>query len=167
MLRTDVDRLRNGLDHGVYGTFGFMLGLLPSLGFIGTVLGMGNALLAADGLFSAADRQRTIGQITEELGFAFDTTRQRAILYGHAFRNAMIPLVTLVGLTIPDLFGGALIIENVFSYPGVGQLTINSLNQSDYSVAMAAVMILALLTVLGNLLADILYGVMDPRVRYD
>lgn len=93
--------------------------------------------------------------------------RQRAVLYGHAFRNAMIPLVTLVGLTIPDLFGGALIVENVFSYPGVGQLTINSLNQSDYSVAMAAVMILALLTVLGNLLADVLYGVMDPRVRYD
>jgi peptide/nickel transport system permease protein len=93
--------------------------------------------------------------------------RQRAVLYGHAFRNAMIPLITLVGLTIPDLFGGALIVENVFAYPGVGQLTINSLNQSDYSVAMAAVMIIALLTVLGNLLADILYGVMDPRVRYD
>jgi peptide/nickel transport system permease protein len=93
--------------------------------------------------------------------------KQRAILYGHAFRNALIPLVTLVGLTIPDLFGGALIVENVFAYPGIGQLTINSLNQSDYSVAMAAVMILALLTVLGNLLADILYGVMDPRVRYD
>lgn len=93
--------------------------------------------------------------------------RQRAVLYGHAFRNAMIPLITLVGLTIPDLFGGALIVENVFAYPGIGQLTINSLNQSDYSIAMAAVMILAFLTVVGNLLADVLYGVMDPRVRYD
>jgi peptide/nickel transport system permease protein len=93
--------------------------------------------------------------------------RQRAVLYGHAFRNALIPLVTLVGLTIPDLFGGALIVENVFAYPGIGQLTVNSLNQSDYSIAMAAIMILAFLTVVGNLLADVLYGVMDPRVRYD
>lgn len=93
--------------------------------------------------------------------------RQRAVLYGHAFRNAMIPLITLVGLTIPDLFGGALIVENVFAYPGIGQLTVNSLSNNDYSVAMAAVMMLALLTVIGNLIADVLYGVMDPRVRYD
>jgi peptide/nickel transport system permease protein len=93
--------------------------------------------------------------------------RQRAVLMGHAFRNAMLPLVTLIGLTIPDLFGGALIVENVFAYPGIGQLTISSLSQSDYSVAMAAVMMLAFLTVIGNLIADILYGVLDPRVRYE
>lgn len=93
--------------------------------------------------------------------------KQRVVLYGHAFRNAVIPLVTLVGLTIPDVFGGALIVENVFAYPGVGQLTVNSLQQSDYSVAMGCVMMLAFLTVLGNLLADVLYGVLDPRVRYD
>lgn len=93
--------------------------------------------------------------------------RNRAVLMGHAFRNAMLPLITLVGLTIPDLFGGALIVENVFSYPGIGRLTVNSLNENDYSVAMAAIMILAFLTVVGNLVADVLYGVMDPRVRYD
>ena len=93
--------------------------------------------------------------------------RERAVLVGHAFRNAMLPLVTLIGLTIPDLFGGALIVENVFAYPGIGQLTVSSLQQSDYSVAMAAVMMLAFLTVLGNLIADVLYGVMDPRVRFD
>jgi peptide/nickel transport system permease protein len=93
--------------------------------------------------------------------------RDRVVLMGHAFRNALLPLITLVGLTIPDLFGGALIIENVFGYPGVGQLTIESLNSNDYSVAMACVMMLAILTVLGNLIADILYGLLDPRVRYD
>lgn len=93
--------------------------------------------------------------------------RERAVLLGHAFRNAMLPLVTLIGLTIPDLFGGALIVENVFAYPGIGQLTVNALSQNDYSVAMAAVMMLAFLTVIGNLIADVLYGVMDPRVRYD
>ncbi len=93
--------------------------------------------------------------------------RDSAVLMGHAFRNAMLPLVTLVGLTIPGLFGGALIIENVFGYPGVGQLTVQALQSNDYSVAMACVMMLAILTVLGNLIADVLYGVMDPRVRYD
>ena len=93
--------------------------------------------------------------------------RDRVVLMSHAFRNALLPLITLVGLTIPDLFGGALIIENVFGYPGVGQLTIESLNSNDYSVAMACVMMLAILTVLGNLIADILYGLLDPRVRYD
>lgn len=92
---------------------------------------------------------------------------ERTVLMAHAFRNAVLPLVTLVGLTIPELFGGALIIENVFGYPGIGQLTIDSLNNNDYSVAMACVMMFAVLTVIGNLLADILYGVIDPRVRYD
>jgi len=91
--------------------------------------------------------------------------KQRVVLLSHAFRNALLPLVTLIGLTIPDLFGGALIVENVFAYPGIGQVTINSLTQSDYSVAMGAIMMLAFLTVLGNLIADVLYGVLDPRVR--
>jgi len=92
---------------------------------------------------------------------------QRNTVMGHAFKNAVLPLVTLIGLDIPSLFGGALVIENVFGYRGVGQLTIESLNSNDYSVAMACVMMLAILTVLGNLIADILYGVLDPRVRYD
>ncbi len=93
--------------------------------------------------------------------------KQRVVLMGHAFRNALLPLVTLVGLTIPDLFGGALIVENVFAYPGIGQVTIDALRSSDYSVAMGAIMMLAFLTVVGNLLADIMYGVLDPRVRLD
>ncbi len=91
----------------------------------------------------------------------------RVVLLRHAFRNALLPLVTLVGLTIPDLFGGALIIENVFGYPGIGQLSVNALQSNDYSVAMACVMMLSFLTVVGNLIADMLYGVLDPRVRYD
>lgn len=74
LLRSEMTDLDKQVEHGVYGTLGFMVGLLPSLGFVGTVLGMGNALLAADGLFSARDRQRTIALITQELGFAFDTT---------------------------------------------------------------------------------------------
>lgn len=91
----------------------------------------------------------------------------RSVVMGHAFKNAMLPLVTLIGLSVPDIFGGSLIIENVFGYRGMGQVTVYHLQFSDYSVAMACVMFYAVLTVLGNLLADILYGVLDPRVRLD
>lgn len=125
-------------------------------------------------LLSLADWTRYIrAQMLEVVRQDYVRTAQakglenRVVLMSHAFRNAMLPLVTLVGLTIPGLFGGALIIENVFAYPGIGQLTVQSLSSSDYSVAMACVMMLAILTVVGNLIADVLYGVLDPRVRYD
>ncbi len=129
---------------------------------------------AALSLVSIAAWSRYIrSQMLETIRLDFVRTAQakglkdRTVLMGHAFRNAILPLVTLVGLTIPDLFGGALITENVFGYPGIGQQIISSLNRNDYSVAMACVMMLALLTVVGNLIADVLYGVLDPRVRYD
>lgn len=91
----------------------------------------------------------------------------RAVIMSHAFKNALLPLVTLVGLSIPEIFGGALIVENVFGYRGMGQVQVTSLQSNDYSVAMACVMFFAFLTVIGNLLADVLYGVLDPRVRMD
>lgn len=91
----------------------------------------------------------------------------RKVIMGHTFKNAMLPMVTLVGLSIPDIFGGSLVVENVFGYRGMGQVTVFSLQNSDYSVAMACVMFYAVLTVFGNLIADILYGVLDPRVRLD
>ena len=92
---------------------------------------------------------------------------QRVVLLGHAFRNALLPLLTLIGLTLPDLFGGAVIVEEVFSWNGVGRLTVDALIRNDYTVAMAAIMMLAFLTVIGNLFADVMYGVMDPRVRLE
>jgi peptide/nickel transport system permease protein len=91
----------------------------------------------------------------------------RKVIMGHAFKNAMLPLVTLVGLSIPDIFGGSLVVENIFGYRGMGQVLVESLSNSDYSVAMACVMFYAVLTVFGNLIADVLYGVLDPRVRLD
>lgn len=129
---------------------------------------------AALSLVSIASWSRYIrSQMLETIRLDFVRTAQakglrgRTVLMGHAFRNAILPLVTLVGLTIPDLFGGALITENVFGYPGIGQQIISSLGRNDYSVAMACVMMLAFLTVAGNLIADVMYGVLDPRVRYD
>ena len=91
---------------------------------------------------------------------------QRAVLYIHAFRNALLPLVTLVGLTLPELVAGAFFIEVIFAWNGLGRLTVDALNARDYTLVMGAFTILAVLTLLGNLLADVLYGVFDPRIRY-
>jgi peptide/nickel transport system permease protein len=92
---------------------------------------------------------------------------ERWVLYKHALRNSLIPLVTLVGLAIPGVFGGAIITETVFSYPGMGTAILEALTLKDYNVAMAALAFLAILTALSNLVADLAYAVVDPRIRYD
>ena len=92
--------------------------------------------------------------------------RGRAVLFGHAFRNAMLPLVTLVGLSLPDLFGGAFIVESIFAWYGMGRLAVQAAQTNDYTLVMGTVMFFAALTMLGNLLADVLYGILDPRIRY-
>ncbi|HZQ09402.1 MAG TPA: ABC transporter permease [Anaerolineae bacterium] len=93
--------------------------------------------------------------------------RERAILYHHALRNALIPMVTLFANTFPILLGGSVIVETVFSYPGMGKLLYDSVLDNDFSVSMAILMFLAILVVLFNLLADVSYGILDPRVRYE
>ncbi|MGH2535711.1 MAG: ABC transporter permease [Thermomicrobiales bacterium] len=93
--------------------------------------------------------------------------RDRAVVYSHAFRNAMIPLITLVGLTIPELFGGAFLVEQIFAWNGMGRLTLQAVQRSDYTLIMGATLIFALLTMIGNLLADVLYRVLDPRIHYE
>ncbi len=92
---------------------------------------------------------------------------ERVVILKHALRNALLPTVTLFGLTLPGLFGGAFFIEEVFSIPGMGYLGINAVFQRDYPTVMALTMITAVLVVLGNLLADIAYGIVDPRITYD
>ena len=85
----------------------------------------------------------------------------------HALRNALVPVVTLVALAIPSLFAGALITEQIFAWPGVGRLFIDSLTKSDYPVVMAIMFISAVLVVFSNLLADVLYAALDPRIRFN
>jgi peptide/nickel transport system permease protein len=92
---------------------------------------------------------------------------ERKVLFKHALRNGLIPIVTLVGLSMPALFNGALITETIFSYPGMGRAIFESLVNKDYNVAMAALVFIALLVVIFNLVADVLYAVVDPRIRYD
>jgi len=87
------------------------------------------------------------------------------VLFRHAFRNAVMPLITILGLSLPGLFGGALITEQVFNYPGMGQLTVQATNGRDVPVVMALTLIVTVTTVLGNMLADIGIAFADPRIR--
>jgi peptide/nickel transport system permease protein len=87
------------------------------------------------------------------------------VLVNHALRAALVPLITLAGLQLPLLVGGALVTETVFSWPGMGLLFVNALNTRDYPVLMAILMVGAFVVVLGNLLADILVALVDPRVK--
>jgi peptide/nickel transport system permease protein len=92
--------------------------------------------------------------------------RDRAVIMGHAFRNAALPLITLVGLTLPQLFGGAVVVESIFAWPGLGSLAIDAATNRDYTVVMGTVLFISVITVLANLLADISYSLADPRVHY-
>jgi len=85
----------------------------------------------------------------------------------HAMRNALIPIITLLGLSLPFLLGGAVIVETVFSWPGMGKLTIDAIFSRDYPLIIACTMVSGVMVIMGNLLADILYAVVDPRIRYD
>ncbi len=88
------------------------------------------------------------------------------VLWKHVFRNALVPLVTVLGLSLPALIGGALIIETIFSWPGVGALAYNALRQRDYPVQMAVLLMGATAVLAANLLADVAYAWVDPRVRH-
>lgn len=90
---------------------------------------------------------------------------ERLVIYRHALRNALLPLITLVGLSIPGLIGGSVILESIFGIPGMGQLLFMSVMTRDYPMIMCILTIGALLTLLGNLLADIGYMFADPRIR--
>jgi peptide/nickel transport system permease protein len=92
--------------------------------------------------------------------------RNRIIIFKHAFRNAAIPLVTVVAIDLPVLFAGALFTETVYSWPGMGRLFVDSATRFDYSIVMGIVAAIAFLVVLSNLIADVIYGILDPRITY-
>lgn len=92
---------------------------------------------------------------------------EQLVIFRHGLRNAILPLVTLLGIAIPDLFGGSLIVEQIFAWPGIGQLGFNAALNKDYPMVMGIVLFASVLVILGNLIADICYGILDPRIRYD
>lgn len=93
--------------------------------------------------------------------------RERIIIVGHELRNSLIPVVTEIGLQIPFLVGGAVVAEQVFSWPGIGSLMVNSITARDYPVVMGITVVIAVAVLLGNLLVDLLYGVLDPRINHE
>lgn len=92
---------------------------------------------------------------------------ERTVVLRHALRNSLLPVITLSGLYLPFLFSGAVFVETIFAWPGMGRVIVDAVFQRDYPLILATSFIFAVVTVLGNLLADVLYAVADPRIRYD
>ncbi len=92
---------------------------------------------------------------------------QRRLVFRHILKNALIPILTVIGMELPGLFGGAVIIEQVFSWPGLGLMTMNAVLARDYPVIMAVCLLSAVVVLIGNLVVDIAYAFIDPAVRYD
>jgi peptide/nickel transport system permease protein len=168
----------------------FWLGLLILMGFVayfGTIpiysdqpTGFWNAILmysvpaAAVGFRSSALMMRlTRSSMLEVLRQDYIRTArakglaERSVLIGHAFRNALLPMITIAGLQLPTLLSGALVTETVFTWPGMGRLFLDSIGYRDYPMVMGVLMFSAVLVLLGNLMADMLYAAADPRIRLD
>lgn len=92
---------------------------------------------------------------------------ERTVIMKHALRNSMLPVITLLGLYLPFLFSGAVFVEVIFAWPGMGRIIVDAIMQRDYPLVMATSFVLAVMVVIGNLVADVLYAVADPRIRYD
>jgi peptide/nickel transport system permease protein len=92
--------------------------------------------------------------------------KERTIIYRHALKNALLPVITLLGFSLPAMIGGSVIFETIFSIPGMGQLFYQGVMARDYPLVMGILVIGAGLTLVGNLLADLCYGLADPRIRH-
>jgi peptide/nickel transport system permease protein len=119
-------------------------------------------------LFSRYMRSAVLDNITEDYvrtARAKGVSRRR-VVFRHVLRNSLIPIATLLGLSLPGIMAGALITESVFNYPGMGYLFYQSAQNQDYPTLLGFVIVVAVATIIGSLVADILYAVLDPRVRY-
>ncbi len=123
--------------------------------------------------FSASVMRTTRSALLEELRQDYARTargkglRESTVIVGHCLKNALIPVITIVGLETGYLFGGAVIVEEVFALPGVGRLLLNAISQRDYAVVQGTILFIAFNFVLINLLADMLYAWVNPRIRYE
>ncbi len=129
--------------------------------------------VAVLGFFQAAGWTRYVRSATlDVIRLDYVTTarskglRERAVILKHVVRNALIPVVTLVALTMPQVFGGAVVTEQIFRVPGIGSLLIDAIQRNDLPVVMAVTVVLSCLVIAFNLIADVLYGWLDPRISY-
>ena len=186
------DHFFNGFSTIFYAMPSFLLGLLLILIFaikfpifpaeapqgltVGAIFANFNAMilpiatltLITIALFSRYARSAVLDNLTEDYVRTAKAkgASERRILFRHVMRNSLIPVVTLLGLSLPGIFSGALITESVFNYPGMGLLFYQQAQKEDYPTLLGIVVVVALATVIGSLLADIAYAVLDPRVRY-
>ena len=187
-----ADHFFNGFSTIFYAMPSFLLGLLLILIFaikypifpaeapqgttVGAIFANFNAMilpiatltLITIALFSRYARSAVLDNLTEDYVRTAKAkgASERRILYRHVLRNSLIPVATLLGLSLPAIFSGALIVEEVFNYPGMGLLFFQQAQKQDYPVLLGVVVVVAVATVIGSLLADIAYAVLDPRVRY-
>lgn len=137
--------------------------LLEHLALPAMVLGVG---------YVAILMRYTRSSMLEVLGSLYVTTAtakglpRRVVVSRHAFRSALIPIITIIGLSLPELVGGAVIIETVFSWPGLGSMMVEAVSGRDYPMIMGLSLVVAIFVLLANLATDVAYAVADPRVRY-
>ncbi|HTS98876.1 MAG TPA: ABC transporter permease [Streptosporangiaceae bacterium] len=187
-----VDHFFNGFSTIFYAMPAFLLGILLILVFaikfpifppegpqgegLGVLITNFNALvlpivtltLITIALFSRYMRSSVLDNLTEDYVRTAKAkgASERRVLLRHVLRNSLIPIATLLGLLLPALFAGALITESVFNYPGMGYLFYQQALKQDYPTLLGIIVVVAVATVVGSLLADIAYAVLDPRVRY-
>ncbi|MGA8207572.1 MAG: ABC transporter permease [Candidatus Dormiibacterota bacterium] len=134
----------------------------------GMVLPIATLTLVTVALFSRYMRSSVLEQTVQDY---VRTARSKglsnnAVLFHHVLRNALIPVITLIGLSLGGILSGAVVVESVFNYPGMGLLFFQSAVDDDFPVLLGVTVVVALATVIGNLVADLLYAVIDPRIRY-
>ena len=151
--------------------FSYKLGWFPISGY-GTVKHLVLPVITV-GLTDAAVTARMVrSSMLEVIGEDYIRTAkakglsEKVVIYKHALKNALIPVITLLGMRIGWVFGGSVILETVFSIPGIGRLMVDAIFSRDYPVVQGAMLVLAGTVLLGNLLADILYALVDPRIKY-
>ncbi|CAG0940696.1 Glutathione transport system permease protein GsiC [Anaerolineae bacterium] len=158
--------------------FAVYLGWLPSIGYVSPFADFGKSLqhlilpaITLGWSLAGATSRLTRSSMLEELGKDYVRTArgkglgEKAVLLGHALRNAMIPTVTMVGLQLGFLIGGAVVVETVFAWPGIGLLVVDSIFGRDYPVVQGVVLVIAVLVVVVNLTVDLIYTILDPRIR--
>jgi len=152
--------------------FAVKLGWLPAVG-AGTLQHLVLPSIALAGFTTPVIARQTRSSMLEVLRQDFIRTArskglsEKAIVYGHAVRNALIPVVTVVGIVFGRLLGGSIVTETVFAYPGIGKLLIDGIFARDYPIIQGTVLIYALLFMLLNLIVDVTYAYIDPRIHYE
>ena len=159
--------------------FAVWLHVLPSGGYMAPTRNLEQSMrlmalpaLALGAGLGAVLMRQVRSEMLEVLSQDYVTTarakglRERRVVFLHAFKNALIPVVTLIGIHIGRLFGGAVVIESIFTIPGMGRLAVQAIFFRDFPVVQAVVLVLAVAVLLSNLIADLVYGFADPRVRY-